>query len=239
MQRKIMNMIKKIAKKIFNKVGLNVSSYKKYPELLLHHKIELLFDVGANFGQYAMHARESGYKGKIISFEPLPDAYEKILKNSKNDPLWIVHKRCALGSDISEMEINISQNSQSSSILSMLHLHSSAAPESLYIDKAKTDVITLDSIFDSYRKNNEKIFLKIDVQGFESEVLKGLTLNLKNVFAVEIELSVVPLYHKQELYNYFFSFFEKNGFTLWSLTPIFRKDETGELLQFDAVFIRK
>lgn len=44
-----MNIIKKVTKKIFNKFGLNVSSYKKYPEFLLHHKIELLFDVGANF----------------------------------------------------------------------------------------------------------------------------------------------------------------------------------------------
>ena len=234
-----MNIIKKIVKKIFNKVGLHVSNYKKYPEFFLHHKIELLFDVGANVGQYAMHARESGYKGKIISFEPLPDAYEKILKNSKNDPLWTVHKRCALGKCINEMEINISQNSQSSSILSMHPLHSSTAPESSYIGKAMTDVITLDSIFNSYRKNDEKIFLKIDVQGFESEVLKGLALNLKNVFAVEIELSVVPLYEKQELCNYFFSFFEENGFTLWSLAPIFKRDETGELLQFDAVFVRK
>jgi len=234
-----MNTIKKIIKKIFNQIGLHVSRYKKYPEFLLHHKIELLFDVGANFGQYAMHSRESGYKGKIISFEPLPDAYEKILKNSKNDPLWTVHKRCALGSVISEMEINISQNSQSSSILPMNHLHSSAEPKSSYIGKTMTDVITLDSIFSSYRKNDEKVFLKIDVQGFESEVLKGLTLNLKNIFAVEIELSVVPLYDKQELYNYFFSFFEKSGFTLWSLVPIFKRDETGELLQFDAVFVRK
>jgi FkbM family methyltransferase len=234
-----MSIIKKIAKKIFNKFGLNVSSYKKYPEFLLHHKIELLFDVGANFGQYAMLARDNGYKGKIVSFEPLPDAYEKILKNSENDPLWTVHKRCALGANIGEIEINISQNSQSSSILSMNNIHSIAAPESIYIGKAKTDIITLDSIFDSYRKNKERTFLKIDVQGFESKVLKGLTLNLKNVFGVEIEMSVVPLYDNQELYNYFFSFFEQNGFVLWSLVPIFRKDDTGELLQFDAVFVRK
>jgi FkbM family methyltransferase len=234
-----MNIIKLIVKKIFNKFGLNIVSYKKYPEFLLHHKIELLLDVGANFGQYAMHARDNGYKGKIVSFEPLSDAYEKILKKSKNDPLWTIHKRCALGAEIGEMEINISQNSQSSSILSMNNVHQIAAPESIYIGKARTDVITLDSIFDSYRKNKEKTFLKIDVQGFESEVLKGLTLNLKNVFGVEIEMSVVPLYDNQELYNYFFSFFEQNGFALWSLVPIFRKDDTGELLQFDAVFVRK
>jgi FkbM family methyltransferase len=232
-------IIKKILKKIINKFGINISIYGTYPEFLLHHKIELLFDVGANSGQYAMHARDNGYKGKIVSFEPLPDAYEKILKNSKKDLLWTVHNRCVLGSGTSEMEINISQNSQSSSMLSMLDSHSSAAPESCYIGKTKTDVITLDSVFDGYRKNNEKILLKIDVQGFESEVLKGLALNLKNIFAVEIELSVVPLYEKQELYDYFFSFFEKNGFTLWSLVPLFKNPETGKLLQFDAIFIKK
>ena len=78
-KKKIMN-IKKIAKKIFNKFGLNISRYKKYPEFLLYHKIELLFDVGANFGQYAMHIRDNGYKGRIVSFEPLPDAHEKLQK---------------------------------------------------------------------------------------------------------------------------------------------------------------
>ena len=234
-----MTIIKKILKKIINKFGINISIYGTYPEFLLHHKIELLFDVGANTGQYAMNARDNGYKGKIVSFEPLPGAYEKILKNSKKDPLWTVHNRCALGSGGGEMEINISQNSQSSSMLSMLDSHLLAAPESSYIGKIKTDVITLDSVFDAYQKNDEKILLKIDVQGFENEVLKGLALNLKNIFAVEIELSVVPLYEKQELYDYFFSFFEKNGFTLWSLIPMFKNSKTGELLQFDAIFIKK
>ena len=135
-------------------------------------------------------------------------------KNSKNDPLWTIHNRCALGAEIKEMEINISQNSQSSSILSMNNIHSSSAPESKYIGKTRTDVITLDSIFDTYRKKNEKTLLKIDVQGFENEVLKGLALNLKNIFAIEIEMSVVPLYDKKELYNHFFLYFEKNGFKL-------------------------
>ena len=231
--------MKKILKRIFNKVGLDISYYKKIPESLVHHKIELLFDIGANTGQYAKRTRNEGYKNKIISFEPLPDAYEKLLKNSKNDPLWIIHKRCALGSSIGETEINISQNSYSSSILPMLQAHSSVAPDSGYIGKTKTEVITIDSIFDSYRKNNEKTYLKIDVQGFEKEVLEGLTLNLKNIFAVQLELSIVPLYDKQELYKYFFSFFEKNGFVLWSLAPVFHNPKTGELLQFDAIFVKK
>ncbi|MFX8373787.1 FkbM family methyltransferase, partial [Acinetobacter baumannii] len=91
----------------------------------------------------------------------------------------------------SEVDINISGNSYSSSILPMLPAHLSAAPESLYIGKAKTKVITLDSVFDEYRVNKEKVFLKIDTQGFEAEVLSGLSRNLRNITAVQLEMSIV------------------------------------------------
>ena len=78
-----MYKINQIIKKIFSTVGLDVSLYSKpSPHPLVHHKIELLLDVGANTGQYARKVREKGYKNKIISFEPLPEAYEILLKNS-------------------------------------------------------------------------------------------------------------------------------------------------------------
>ncbi|UZJ42721.1 FkbM family methyltransferase [Prosthecochloris sp. SCSIO W1101] len=222
---------------VFRSIGFSISRIN-YKSPLIHHKIDLIFDVGANIGQYAMSMRTEGYKGKIVSFEPLPDAYEMLIKNSHKDPFWTVHKRCAVGAKLGEADINISQNSYSSSLLPMLQVHSSAAPASVYIGKAKTDVITLDSVFDFYRKNNEKIFLKIDTQGFENEVLKGLSKNLKNIFGVQLELSVVPLYENQNLYKYFFAFFEENGFFLWSLIPGFADAKTGQLFQFDAIFVR-
>jgi FkbM family methyltransferase len=232
-----MYQIKKIAKRMFGVFGLNVS--KTLPNPLLHHEIELIFDVGANIGQYAMEVRHAGFKGVIASFEPIPQIHETLLKNSENDQRWVIHKRCAVGSVSGETEINISQNSLSSSLLPMLKIHSSAAPNSIYIGKEKTEVITLDSIFQSYRGSDEKVLLKIDTQGFEKQVLDGLSENLKNIFAVQLELSIVPLYKNQETYQYFFSFFERNGFMLWSLLPGFGNSMTGQLLQFDAVFVRK
>lgn len=235
-----MSIGNKIIKSAFKTLGLNISrNGKKSASPILYHNIELLFDVGANVGQYAMLSREEGYKGKIVSFEPLPVAYELLLKKSKNDYSWTVHERCAVGSNPSEAEINISENSYSSSLLPMLQAHALAAPESVYIGKAKTKIISLDSIFNCYRKNNEKTFLKIDTQGFESEVLKGLSENLKNIFAVQLELSIVPLYDNQETYQYFFTFFENNGFVLWSLIPGFTNSITGQMLQFDAIFVRR
>jgi FkbM family methyltransferase len=234
-----MRVVNKMVKNIFRSVGLHLTKMEDWPlSSLIHHQIDLLLDVGANVGQYAISERTEGYKGKIVSFEPLPSAYETLLKRSKNDPLWTIHPRCAVGSKSGEAEINISKNSVSSSLLPMLQAHSSAAPASVYIEKAKTDVITLDSVFDSYRTKNEKTFVKIDTQGFEAQVLNGLSQNLQNVFAIQLELSIVPLYASQELYQHFFAFCEENGFSLWSLLPCFYDASTGQLLQFDATFVR-
>lgn len=119
----------------------------------------------------------------------------------------------------------------------MLDAHSSAAPESIYIGEVKTPIIALESVFDNYANQAENIFLKIDTQGFESEVLAGCQSKLAQIKAVQLELSTVPLYEGQELYRYFFDFFETNGFYLWSILPGFADDATGQHLQFDAVFV--
>lgn len=237
-----MRTLKKIVKRAFHAAGLNISRVrndKRPPTPLVYHGIELVFDVGASAGLYGRHARAEGYKGRIVSFEPLPDAYAKLTEIASADPLWTVHKRCAVGSEAGEAEINISGNSLSSSLLNMLQSHTSAEPGSSYIGKAKTDVIALDSVFDLYHVNGEKTHLKIDTQGYESKVLKGVERNLKNIFAVELEMSLVPLYEGQDLYMHFLHFFEENNFYLWSLEPVFANPETGQLLQFDAVFVRK
>ena len=158
---------------------------------------------------------------------------------SKNDPNWIINERCAVGSDIGECEINIAGNSESSSILPMLDAHLSAAPSSMYIGKSKTKIITLDSLIDKYSFSNENIFLKIDTQGFEDQVLKGVLKNLKRVRVIQLELSIVPLYNGQEIYKHFFDFFDKNNFILWSIMPGFYNNKTGQHLQFDAIFVNK
>jgi FkbM family methyltransferase len=235
-------VIKRTIKGLFRAVGLNISKlsnkHSDPPSALQHHKIELIYDIGANTGQYAMNARREGYNAQIVSFEPLPEAHAQLLINAKDDPHWIIHKRVALGASKGSAMINVSKNSYSSSILPMLSTHSSAAPESIYVAQVETEVATLDSIFNQYRTKNEKTFLKIDTQGFETEVLKGAKESLPSITGVQLELSIVPLYEGQDLYRYFLDFFEQRGFVLWSILPAFGDSKTGQLLQFDAIFIR-
>ncbi len=231
-------MVKKLVKTSFNFLGLELrKSTPPLPPPTLHHNIDIIFDVGANIGQYALLTRKEGFKRRIVSFEPLPDAHQKLSLNAEKDALWTAHPRCAVGSNLGSTKINISRNSYSSSILPMLDAHSTAAPESIYVGEVETPVITLDSVFDSYRNQSERIFLKIDTQGYESEVLAGCLSKLPQIKAVQLELSTVPLYEGQELYRYFFDFFESNGFYLWSILPGFANSATGQHLQFDAVFV--
>lgn len=230
-------MYKQVLKKIFNTFGLELKKLGSLPPPVLHHEIDVVFDVGANIGQYALLTRAEGFKGRMVSFEPLPDEHKRLSLNASKDALWSVHPRCAIGADIGSTIINISKNSYSSSILPILEAHSSAAPESIYIGEVKTPVITLDSVFDIYRNESEKVFLKIDTQGYESEALSGCLKSLPQVRAVQLELSIVPLYEGQEVYRHFFDFFDSNGFYLWSILPGFANKATGQHLQFDAVFV--
>jgi hypothetical protein len=102
------------------KMGIPVLKYFK-PDLLRrtkimsHYGIDLLFDVGANIGQYGIMARTLNYKGQIISFEPLNDAFEKLEKASMNDSQWKIN-HFALGDIATKNTINIAGNSGSSSI---------------------------------------------------------------------------------------------------------------------------
>jgi FkbM family methyltransferase len=229
--------IKEYIKHAFLNIGFNITPKRK--NALIEHKIDILFDVGANAGQYANDSRRQGYKGKIISFEPLPGAHKKLIKKSQKDPLWIVHERIALGSKRGSGIINVSENSYSSSFLKMTQKLLSNTPDTRYVKKINVKITTLDSVFNSYVKKSNKVFLKIDTQGFESEVLKGSIKNLRNISGIQLELSTEPLYQKQKTYEYFLTFLKKNNFRLWSIIPGYWNTKTGQMLQFDGIFIKK
>jgi len=135
-----MRLIKKTIKKLFRKLGFDLIRYNpasSYNARILKFfsicKIDTVLDIGANIGQFAMGLRDSGYNGRIISFEPLSEAYSHLSINSKNDSKWIIAPRMAIGNGEGKKTINISGNSYSSSILKMTGTHIKGAPDSAYI----------------------------------------------------------------------------------------------------------
>lgn len=205
---------------------------------LRHFNVDLVIDIGANEGQFAKELRAGGYSGRIVSFEPLLDAHGRILQESNSDSAWHVHQRCALGDRLGEIDLNISGNSVSSSILPMLTSHSSAAPESAYLGHESVPLITLDSVAPPYLEGAQAPFLKIDTQGYEWHVLDGARATLPKVRGIQMELSLVPLYEGQRLWRECIDRLEAEGFVLWALQPVFFDPATGRTLQWDGLFFR-
>ena len=212
------------------------SEHAQLQKMLATHGINLVFDVGANIGQYARKLRAAGYSGRIVSFEPLSSAYSVLLETSRRDSLWEVAPRMALGSLDTEIEINISANLASSSILGMQNTHINAAPDSKYIGKEKVRLSRLDTVAPTLVPDNALIYLKVDTQGYEYEVLAGASKLLTRVTGLQLELSMLTLYEGQKLYIEMIEYIGSIGFNLWAIFPNFIDHHSGRLLQADAVF---
>jgi len=237
--------MKKLIKKIFNKFGFEIHRLQPQSDsgvqviaAMKKVDINVLFDIGANTGQFSSEIRRKGFDGKIISFEPLTSAREKLIHQASKDKNWFIHSRTAIGDRKGVIDINISKNSYSSSILPMLETHSNAAINSEYIGTEKTPIITLDSIADSYLDEYSNCFLKIDTQGYESQVLDGAFKTLTKAKGVLCELSLVELYEGQNLWKDIITRLEKEGFQLWSIQRGFTDKKNGRTLQIDGVFLK-
>ncbi len=207
-------------------------------KLLNHFNIQTILDIGANTGQFAYYTREFGYKNKIISFEPQTDAYNILKKFAKNDPDWQT-VNSAIGNMDGEIEINISSNSQSSSILDIMPAHLKSAPESFYEKKEDVGIHKLDTVIGDYVDDLEKTYLKIDTQGYEKNVLDGAKESLEKIKGLQLELSFVELYKGETLITDMLNLINEMGFTMFSLEPGFYDKKTGRLLQVDGIFYRE
>lgn len=210
----------------------------KQHAVLRHLQTDLVLDVGANEGQYGQLLRSFGYRGRILSFEPLTSAYGKLLSTAAGDAAWAVHPRTAIGDHDGSITIHIAGNNVSSSVLPMLDRHLQAAAESRYIGSEVVPLACLNTVLPAARGDARSIFLKIDTQGYEAAVLRGADQVLHLCRGVQLEMSLLPLYDGQELWTYFLAEFERRGFALWTILPGFVEETTGRTMQIDAIFVK-
>lgn len=218
--------------------GFKRNAMKRRLALMERYGIDVVLDVGANTGQYAKILRKAGYTGRIVSFEPLSTAFSRLARSASRDRAWkAVH--LGLGARDRETTLHISGDSQASSLRPMLPLHEQVASYFTYVGEERVSIRKLDSVWDEHVSPRSRVYLKIDTQGFEKEVLDGAAKSLARIQAVQLEMSIEPLYEGTLLLPDLIRFMNRKGFTLMSVEYGFCHPETGQMLQLDGIFARK
>ncbi len=228
-----------------HRFGIDVVRYRgtRFPErlpleLIHDHKVSLVLDVGASIGQTGAALRAGGYRGRIVSFEPQSEAFRALALASVNDAAWEC-RQVAIGDRRATVQVNIAQNSWSSSLLPMSERHRRASPASAYADSEDVQLVQLDDLRSEFVRKRDRVYLKLDVQGYEAHVIAGAAETLADTVVVEAEVSLVELYEGQTLMSDFVGSMRGHDFFPLHLAPEFRDPATGELLQLNVWFGRR
>lgn len=163
--------------------------------------------------------------------------YDLLSQGARRLDHWeAVH--CALGASPGSAMINVAGNSVSSSILPMTTVHVNSAPASEYVRTERVRVERLDDVTRTLVRPEDRVFLKLDVQGFENEVLAGASSTIESVVAIQVEVSFQELYLGQPSALTLISYIQSLGFALFGLANGFKDKDSGCILQADAFFLR-
>lgn len=204
---------------------------------LEHGRVDRVLDVGANAGQYAARLRRAGWRGPILSFEPLADLQAELVRAAANDAHWHVAPAVALGARRERAVLHRSAESDMSSLAAQASVLERLSPSSVVVATAEVEVRPLADMLDA--GSSERLFLKLDVQGTEAAVLDGLGRLWAQIVGVQLELALTPLYAGEPRYLDVCRRLESLGFALALVMPGYFDGKVARQLQFDGVFLRE
>jgi FkbM family methyltransferase len=207
--------------------------------ILDHHHIDAVLDVGANVGQYGQRLRTWGYEGRIISFEPLSGAHAVLSEQAAKDPAWTAAPRMAIGAEDGEIDIQVSAETDMSSILPQTALLQDISPSSAIERAERTPLRRLDGVVGDFIGERERLFLKIDTQGFEAQVLDGAEGLFPRLVGVQLELSLLPIYKGALDYRSMVERLTAQNFELHLVLPGYFERKLARQLEIDGVFIKR
>ena len=201
-------------------------------------KIDFVFDIGANKGEFIKTIRGLGFEGLIVAIEPGPQAFRKLQALTKKDKKVILLNLAAGQSAGFQTLYQFSDDA-----LNSLHEPNDRFHKR-YGNITKTSVIevtSLDRLIDELITQKlinieSKGFLKIDVQGSELEVLDGGVKSWRLFQGIQIELNALALYNRPTSQTECFKKMEELGFGVGSFMPVSR--EGFALIDYDAIFVR-
>lgn len=205
---------------------------------LQRQAIDAVVDVGANAGQYAARLRTAGWRGPILSIEPIPEVREALLARAAPDTLWEVAPVMAVGASTGEVTLEVSAESDMSSTLAQSPLLRDISPTSAVVRRIVVPQRRLDALDLVVDRPWRRLFVKIDVQGAEPAVLAGLAGLWPRVQGLQLELALLPLYEGEVRWLDLIGDLATRGYAPYLLFPGYFARALGRQVQLDAVFYR-
>ncbi len=216
-----------------NTLGYEIRHLRRPIDVLRSRQIDLVLDVGANVGQYASAIRRAGYANEIISFEPVKACYDALQARTEKDALWEV-RHAAVGSEDGTACINVSDETTYSSLCE-------PSSDVIAFDKraatGRSEEVPICKIDTIYMFEDLRVYLKIDTQGFEREVLLGAKQTLPKISAVQVEVGTMQLYEGQPSYLEVCRLMHESRFSVALARSSEHYAADGRLLDMDFVFI--
>ncbi len=220
------------------KKGVNYGRYMLFNKnWLLNSNINTVIDIGANIGEFTTIFAELFPDAKIYAFEPLPDCFKQLEIRTKKNLKNIKNFNYALGSQEGELKLHKSSWHPASSFREMGDLHKQNYPHSSESEDLIVRIRKLDDIFSDVSLTNN-IFIKMDVQGFEDEVIKGGVNIFKKAKVVVAESSFQKLYENEPLFHGIYSLLHPLGFQYVGSLKQSANKKDESFLQGDCIFIK-
>jgi FkbM family methyltransferase len=204
-------------------------------------RINCVLDVGANEGQYGQYLRACGFRGWIVSFEPVASVCTRLRKVASGDARWRVVPH-ALGAADAATSIHVTAGTGFSSFLTpdparSLHF-------ALHNTVVRTEVVEvkrLDRVLDACLVGipDPRLYLKMDTQGFDPEVFAGAAGVLDRIIALQTEVSLHSIYLNMKSALTVLPVFMTHGFDIVDMIPVSRAGNGLSAVEMDCVMVRR
>jgi FkbM family methyltransferase len=210
-------------------------------QVLAKFEIDCVIDIGANDGGYARLLRtEVGYRGLVLSFEPIAALAAECRNAAAADPNWKVFDY-AIGDESRTVEINVTSNSSFSSLLPPVDSPPEAMADLMSISRRESiQMRRLDEVLPELQRIHgfRRPYLKIDTQGFDLAVIEGSGALLETMFAMQTELSYRPIYQGMPAWRTVLDVLEARRFAVSNMFAI-STDASLRAIEFDCVLINE
>jgi FkbM family methyltransferase len=185
-----------------------------------------IFDVGAHTGEFAKLCRRIWPSAKLTCFEVLPHCVKELRAWSRADGNAEIIE-CLVGAE-SRKAVQFHEMETASSVLEE-HVPQSV-PVRSYVMRTIDEIVATSSVL-------APAFLKLDVQGYEFEVLNGARTILPNTEAILAEVNFIDIYRGVHLVDDLIVFLRDHDFLAYDICGIHRRPLDSALWQADFIFV--